>query len=73
MSKVIIRRQRDGAALPGVVIFTDCRALVQALARSGLGCHDHGSKSLRNFLRRAMQSTGDQRLPEKKRVASSSS
>ncbi|GFO34112.1 hypothetical protein PoB_006061700 [Plakobranchus ocellatus] len=33
--RVVIRRQREGAALPGMVIFTDCRALVQALGGSG--------------------------------------
>ncbi|GFO44124.1 sodium- and chloride-dependent betaine transporter [Plakobranchus ocellatus] len=33
--QVIIRRQRIGAALPGLVIFTDCRALVEALGGSG--------------------------------------
>ncbi|GFO18763.1 hypothetical protein PoB_004526800 [Plakobranchus ocellatus] len=32
---VITRRQREGAALPGMVIFTDCRASVQALGISG--------------------------------------
>ncbi|GFO08196.1 hypothetical protein PoB_003470100 [Plakobranchus ocellatus] len=31
----VIRRQRKGAVLPGVIIFTDCRALVQALGKSG--------------------------------------
>ncbi|GFN86194.1 hypothetical protein PoB_001270000 [Plakobranchus ocellatus] len=33
--RVINRRQREGAALPGVVIFTDYRALGQALEGSG--------------------------------------
>ncbi|GFN97353.1 hypothetical protein PoB_002385900 [Plakobranchus ocellatus] len=33
--RVVIRRQREGAALPGLAIFTDCRALVQALGGSG--------------------------------------
>ncbi|GFO50192.1 RNA-directed DNA polymerase from [Plakobranchus ocellatus] len=33
--QVVIEKQRDGAALPGVVIFTECRALVQALGGSG--------------------------------------
>ncbi|GFO13133.1 RNAse h [Plakobranchus ocellatus] len=32
--KVVIEKQRQGAALPGVVILTDCRALVQALGGS---------------------------------------
>ncbi|GFN85553.1 hypothetical protein PoB_001205900 [Plakobranchus ocellatus] len=32
---VVIEKQRQGAAQPGVVIFTDCRALVQALGGSG--------------------------------------
>ncbi|GFN81956.1 hypothetical protein PoB_000846200 [Plakobranchus ocellatus] len=31
----LIWKQREGAALPGVVILTDCRALVQALGDSG--------------------------------------
>ncbi|GFO48948.1 hypothetical protein PoB_007545300 [Plakobranchus ocellatus] len=36
-SQVAIRKQREGAALPlpGVVIFTDCRALVQPVGGSG--------------------------------------
>ncbi|GFN84963.1 RNA-directed DNA polymerase from [Plakobranchus ocellatus] len=33
--RVVIEKQREGAALPGVVIFTDCRALVWALGGSG--------------------------------------
>ncbi|GFN85840.1 hypothetical protein PoB_001234600 [Plakobranchus ocellatus] len=33
--RVFIRRQREGAALPGVVIYTDCRALEQAFGGSG--------------------------------------
>ncbi|GFO00517.1 hypothetical protein PoB_002702200 [Plakobranchus ocellatus] len=33
--RVVIKKQREGAELPGVVIFTDCRALVQALGKSG--------------------------------------
>ncbi|GFN97873.1 hypothetical protein PoB_002437900 [Plakobranchus ocellatus] len=33
--RVFIRKQREGAALPGLVIFTDCRALVQTLGGSG--------------------------------------
>ncbi|GFO04055.1 RNA-directed DNA polymerase from [Plakobranchus ocellatus] len=33
--QVVIENQRKGAALPGMVIFTDCRALVQALGGSG--------------------------------------
>ncbi|GFN85280.1 RNA-directed DNA polymerase from mobile element jockey-like [Plakobranchus ocellatus] len=32
---VIIEKQREGAALPGVVMLTDCRVLVQALGGSG--------------------------------------
>ncbi|GFN86568.1 hypothetical protein PoB_001307400 [Plakobranchus ocellatus] len=32
--RVVIRRQQEGAALHGVVIFTDCRALEQALGGS---------------------------------------
>ncbi|GFO07949.1 mannose receptor, c type 1a [Plakobranchus ocellatus] len=32
--RVVIEKQRERAALPGVVIFTDCRALVQALGGS---------------------------------------
>ncbi|GFN75861.1 RNAse h [Plakobranchus ocellatus] len=32
--KVVIEKQREGAALPGVAILTDCRALVQALGGS---------------------------------------
>ncbi|GFN92816.1 RNAse h [Plakobranchus ocellatus] len=32
---VIIEKQWEGAALPGAVILTDCRALVQALGDSG--------------------------------------
>ncbi|GFO24167.1 RNA-directed DNA polymerase from [Plakobranchus ocellatus] len=33
--QVVIEKQREGAALPGVVILTDCRALVQALGGAG--------------------------------------
>ncbi|GFN89426.1 transposon i factor [Plakobranchus ocellatus] len=33
--RVVIEKQREGAALPDVVILTDCRALVQALGGSG--------------------------------------
>ncbi|GFN77494.1 hypothetical protein PoB_000400000 [Plakobranchus ocellatus] len=33
--RVVIRRQREGAALLGVVILTDCRVLKQALGGSG--------------------------------------
>ncbi|GFO44802.1 hypothetical protein PoB_007130700 [Plakobranchus ocellatus] len=33
--RVVMMRQRERAALPGVVIFTDCRVLVQALGGSG--------------------------------------
>ncbi|GFO48818.1 RNA-directed DNA polymerase from [Plakobranchus ocellatus] len=33
--RVVIEKQREGAALPGVVILTNCRALVQALGDSG--------------------------------------
>ncbi|GFN95949.1 hypothetical protein PoB_002245500 [Plakobranchus ocellatus] len=33
--RVVIEKQREGAALPCVVIFTDCRALMQALGGSG--------------------------------------
>ncbi|GFO10947.1 hypothetical protein PoB_003745200 [Plakobranchus ocellatus] len=33
--RVVIMTQREGAALPGLVIFTDYRALVQALGGSG--------------------------------------
>ncbi|GFN87359.1 glutamate--tRNA ligase [Plakobranchus ocellatus] len=32
--RVVIKKQREGAALPGVVILTDCRALVQAFGGS---------------------------------------
>ncbi|GFO14598.1 ribonuclease h [Plakobranchus ocellatus] len=32
---VVIGKQREGAALPGLVILTDCRALVWALGGSG--------------------------------------
>ncbi|GFO33747.1 hypothetical protein PoB_006025200 [Plakobranchus ocellatus] len=34
---VVIRKQRKGAALPGMVIFTDSRALVQAVGDSSRG------------------------------------
>ncbi|GFN86450.1 hypothetical protein PoB_001295600 [Plakobranchus ocellatus] len=33
--RVIIRRQREGAGLPGVVIFTECRDSVQSFGRYG--------------------------------------
>ncbi|GFO36404.1 hypothetical protein PoB_006290900 [Plakobranchus ocellatus] len=33
--RVVIGRQRGGGALVGVIIFTDCQALVQTLDRRG--------------------------------------